>query len=149
MRIGRAGERGVSTVELALMLPVVLVLLLGSLDLARVMNAELVVSSASREGARYATLHPSAAPAAIVDAVLARSVPLDRERVVVSASYDEGAGALPWPETGLPASGATARRIAVTVDVAYPWRAATFFGGSILGRSGVRLGSTSTMEAWW
>ncbi len=149
MTLARSREEGVSTIELALMLPVVLTLLLGCLDLARVVNAELVVSSASREGARYAVLHPQAAPAEIADAVLARSVPLDRELLAVATSYDDGSGPTPWPETGLPASVGKARPIAVTVDVRYPWSAATFFTGSILGRGGVRIGSTSRMEARW
>lgn len=149
MTVDRGREHGVSTVELALMLPLILTLLLGSLDLARVMNAELVVSSASREGARYAVLHPEAAPWEIVGAVRARSAPLDGALVSVDTSYDDGSGPAPWPEGGLPRSPATARPIAVTVGVTYPWAAATFFTGSILGRAGVRLASTSRMEARW
>lgn len=149
MTLDRGHEKGVSTVELALMLPVILTLLLGSLDLARVMNAELVVSSASREGARYAILHPQAAPGEIVDAVRARSAPLDGTLVSVGTSYDDGSGPAPWPDGGLPRSSATARPIAVTVDVTYPWTAATFFTGSVLGRAGVQIASTSRMEVRW
>lgn len=143
------GQHGTTTIELALMLPLVLVLLIGSLDLARAMNAVLVVSSASREGARYAVLHPMAAPSQIVAAVVARSVPLDPALIAVAATYDDGMGPTPWPDTGLAPSEEVARAIRVRVDVTYPWSAATFFTGSILGRSGIPLASSSRMEARW
>ncbi|MFA7297142.1 MAG: TadE/TadG family type IV pilus assembly protein [Dehalococcoidia bacterium] len=47
-----ASERGQSTVELALLLPVIVLLLFGVLEFGRVFNAWIVVTQASREGAR-------------------------------------------------------------------------------------------------
>lgn len=47
-----ASERGQSSVELALLLPVIVLLLFGVLEFGRVFNAWIVVTQASREGAR-------------------------------------------------------------------------------------------------
>jgi hypothetical protein len=49
--------RGQSTIELALLLPVLLLLSVGTLDLGRAIFAYSVVYNASREGARYAIVH--------------------------------------------------------------------------------------------
>lgn len=46
------GERGQATAELAMLLPVIVLLLVGTLELGRVFNAWIVVTQASREGAR-------------------------------------------------------------------------------------------------
>ena len=48
----RGSERGQSSVELALLLPVILLLMFGVLEFGRVFNAWIVVTQASREGAR-------------------------------------------------------------------------------------------------
>ena len=59
--MGRWRERGQSAVELALGLLVLLLVLMGCLDLGRAFSAWMSVGSASREGARYASTHPSSA----------------------------------------------------------------------------------------
>jgi Flp pilus assembly protein TadG len=46
-------------VEFALVAPVLLLLLIGIFDVARILNAYVTVSHASREGAHYASLHPT------------------------------------------------------------------------------------------
>jgi hypothetical protein len=53
-------RRGTSVTELALVLPVVLVFVLGAIDFAQVMFAYGTVSEAARAGARYAIAHGSA-----------------------------------------------------------------------------------------
>ncbi len=58
-------ERGQSIVELGLLLPLLLLILLGTLDLARVYFAYVSLQNASREGARFAADHPTADTAAI------------------------------------------------------------------------------------
>ena len=55
----RSRHRGQSLVELALTLPVLLLLLVGVLDLGRVYFAHMTLTNASREGARYATSNPN------------------------------------------------------------------------------------------
>ena len=121
-------QEGTSTVEFALVAPVLLLLLIGILDLGRAVNAYVTVSSAAREGSHYAILHPTAAPSAIASAVRARVVPLDEARVVVTASYYSGSTFTPWPLGGVPASTPAPSAIPVRVTVCYPWSAATFIG---------------------
>ena len=52
-------EHGQSAVELALTLPMLLLIVLGTLDLGRALFAYVAVTNAAREGARFATDHPT------------------------------------------------------------------------------------------
>lgn len=58
-----AQEHGQSLTELALLLPFLLLLILGSLDLARVYDSYVSITNAAREGARYASTRPTATAA--------------------------------------------------------------------------------------
>jgi Flp pilus assembly protein TadG len=49
--------RGVSTVTFALMAPVVLMVLFGTMEAGRVMAAWLVITNEAREAARYGSVH--------------------------------------------------------------------------------------------
>ncbi len=51
-------QRGQSMVELALVLPLLLLILLGIVDLGRVFNAYIAITNASREGALYGSFYP-------------------------------------------------------------------------------------------
>lgn len=51
-------EKGQGLLEFALILPVLLLVAVGLLDLGRAFFAAIVITNASREGARYLTLHP-------------------------------------------------------------------------------------------
>jgi Flp pilus assembly protein TadG len=129
----RRGDKGVSTVEFALVAPILILLLVGILDVARGVNAYVTVANASREGARYAMLSPSSPPSAIVSAARARVVPLDPSQLTVSASYYDGATFRPWPSNGVPASSPQPNSVTIRVEVSYPWSAvsaliAQFFG---------------------
>lgn len=53
------GERGQSLVEFALTLPILLLLLLGTVDLGLGFKTYITLSNASREGARWITINPS------------------------------------------------------------------------------------------
>lgn len=121
-------DEAASTVEFALVAPVLFLLLVGILDLGRAVNAYVTVSSAAREGSHYAILHPTAAPSAIASAVRARVVPLDETQVIVTSSYYSGSTFTPWPLGGIPASSPAPTAIPVRVSVCYPWSAATFIG---------------------
>ena len=57
VRVMPAHRQGTSVTELALVLPVVLVFVLGAIDFAQVMFAYGTVSEAARAGARYAISH--------------------------------------------------------------------------------------------
>jgi hypothetical protein len=54
LRRGR-GEEGAVAVELGIILPVLLLLVLGGMDLAHMYYMRHIITNASREGARYAT----------------------------------------------------------------------------------------------
>jgi Flp pilus assembly protein TadG len=49
-------DRGAAAVELALVLPVLLLVLFGIIDFGRMLNAQLQLTEAAREGARAAAL---------------------------------------------------------------------------------------------
>lgn len=49
-------ERGAVAVEMALVLPLLILLVFGMVDFSRVFNAEIQISQAAREGARIAAL---------------------------------------------------------------------------------------------
>ena len=54
----KRGERGQSLVELALILPLLLIILAGVLDLGRMYYAYVMVTDAAAEGAAYAIVNP-------------------------------------------------------------------------------------------
>ena len=64
-------RKGVATVELALTVPILLILLLGAIDTGQYANVYQTVSNASREGARVAarggTFNVSAVEASVVN----------------------------------------------------------------------------------
>ena len=56
----RDGSRpGQSLVEMALVLPLLMILLVGVVDVGRAMFAKIAITNASREGARYASRYPT------------------------------------------------------------------------------------------
>ena len=54
MQRTRRGERGAAAVEMALVLPVLLMIVFGLIDFGRMLNAQLTLTEAAREGARSA-----------------------------------------------------------------------------------------------
>jgi len=56
------GERGQAIVETALVLPIIVLLLFGILEFGRFYNAWIVITQASREGARVAAVECSLSP---------------------------------------------------------------------------------------
>lgn len=58
MRLARRrGDRGASAVEAALVLPIVLLIVFGIIDFGRMLNAQITLTEAAREGARAAALN--------------------------------------------------------------------------------------------
>lgn len=55
----RADARGQSTIEFALALPLLILLLAGIIDLGGAIQGNIVLTNATREGAQYAAAHPS------------------------------------------------------------------------------------------
>ncbi|MGD8491651.1 MAG: pilus assembly protein [Anaerolineae bacterium] len=56
---GQCGDQGQSILEMAITLPILLLLLIAVVDLARAFDAYIVLTNAAREGARYGSRDPS------------------------------------------------------------------------------------------
>lgn len=75
-------NRGQTLVEMAIVLPILVALIFGMTDFARVLNGYLATTEASREGARVAAL--SGNDAAVVLAVSKAAPNLDSTRLTVT-----------------------------------------------------------------
>ena len=66
-RLGGNGrlDRGAAAVEMAIVLPLLIMMILGIIDFSRVFNAQLQLSQAAREGVRLASLLPMSNTTAI------------------------------------------------------------------------------------
>jgi Flp pilus assembly protein TadG len=90
-RISRAEHRGSVTVELALMLPLLAIFVLGATDLGFIVREHQVLQNAAREGARFSaqpannidTLNPTATANAIRDKVINY---LAEERIIIAST---------------------------------------------------------------
>ena len=80
-------DRGSAVVEFALVLPVVLVVMLGVVEVAVVARAQLEVSQAAREGVREAATNPDTEAAV---GVVHGFLKTDRARVAVSREHRVG-----------------------------------------------------------
>ena len=80
----RLDERGQALVELALVLPILLLVLMGIVDFGRVFHGHLAVTSASRQAAREASLGRT--DAEIMTAARNAASPLAPEQIVVTVT---------------------------------------------------------------
>jgi len=84
-------EKGQGLVELALILPLLLIILLGTIDFGRVFYAYVTITNASREGARYGSLHvfqDAAIEQRVIDEA-ANTVTIDSSDITVSWDHPE------------------------------------------------------------
>jgi Flp pilus assembly protein TadG len=156
MRELARGDGGTALIEFALIVPLLILLTVGLLDVARALNAVVVLGSASEEGAHYAILNPTATippgqtvPSGIASAARARTAPLSPSAIAVTAEYYDAAGAIfrPWPSAGIPASSPAPTGVIVRVSVSYQWSAVSAVAGNLLSSTGSNtLGATSLME---
>lgn len=148
-RAAATSSEGVALVEFALVVPVLILLLAGILDTGRAVNAYVTISNASREGAHYAALNPTAPPSAVrSSAVLPHAQQLDPSGVAVSITYsaDVTSSACPVTSTTPPPASSPPTTIPVRVDVTYPWSAATFFIGQFFGGGSRTFCASSTVD---
>jgi Flp pilus assembly protein TadG len=143
-------DLGTTVVEFALVAPVLFVVLICCLDFARALNAYVIVTNASRDGARFATMNSSEdavrayvarrmSPLAI-DPLDMTCPPLVATHACVKVTYTPSADPVWSTAAPLPWS--------VNVEIRYPWQAATMIAGSFLSASGTRtFDVASTMEA--
>lgn len=119
-------RRGSSLVEMALTLPIVLMMLFGTLDLGRAVYAQNVITNAAREGARYGVVPPYDSQA-IMDYTETFIIGLNPDEVTVQTEQ-------PSADT-------------VRVTVTYSFSTVTPLVGKFLGDNGtVTLKSVSTMS---
>jgi len=124
-RSGGDGERGALAVEFALLLPILLLVLLALVQVGVLARDSLVLTQASRAGAREAAVQPSAD--AVERAVRGAASILDTERLSVNVA---------WGGT---------RGSPVTVSIAYEAPVASLLAGWLLPAS-VSLSSSATMR---
>jgi Flp pilus assembly protein TadG len=124
-------ERGQAVVELALVLSILLLVLLGIFTFGQIMNTYLTVTYAAREGARAGAL--GGTDADVATAVLA-AMPstLDKTKVATTTT---------------PAAGARPRGTAITVTVMYPLPINIPLIANAIGRTSLTLLGTTTMRA--
>jgi Flp pilus assembly protein TadG len=109
----RRGEKGQSLLEFALVVPVLLIILAGLLDLGRLYYIYVALTDAAAEGAAYAAIHPD------------DSTEIEARAVAASRGYVEletGQVAVECPACPGPASGDT-----LTVTVSFSFTLATPF----------------------
>jgi Flp pilus assembly pilin Flp len=149
-RLG-ANQQGTTLVEFALVAPVLILVLVASLDFARALNAYVTIANASREGARYAAVHPDADRAQIESIVAARAAPLDARGLMVWVTYDDGSPRKSWPQwpsAGLPPSPAAPKEIRIQVEARYQWHASCWLIGSLFSMTtGSRTFESASMMA--
>ena len=88
-RVG-SSDRGSATVEFALVLPLVLVVVLGLVQVGLVVRDRLLVEAAARAGARAAAIQDD--PAAIRDAAMVAAPGLDAARADVAVARSGSRG---------------------------------------------------------
>lgn len=104
-----SSRRGQALVETALVLPILILLLMGIVEFGRILNAYLIITNASREGARYAAIHNTDSYIEGVISGLTTTLDQSKITVIVSPSYSERAS-----------GSATAVTINYSVDIITP-----------------------------
>ena len=125
MRADRVRERGSAAVEFALVLPILLILLLALVQVGVIARDALVLTQASRAGAREAAVQGSSE--AVTDSVEAAAAGLDPERLSVDVTWSGARGS------------------PVTVAVAYEAPVASLLAGWLFPGS-VSLHASATMR---
>lgn len=94
-KCARSKERGAAAVELALVLPLLLVMVLGIAEFGRAFNVQVSLSEAARQASRYAAVHciapyDSACDNAARDAGIAAAPSVPLTRANISVAYPSG-----------------------------------------------------------
>ena len=82
----RDSEHGAAAVEFAILLPLLLMLVLGTIEFGRAYNAQITLTNAAREGVRVMAINnnPTAAATAVQNAAASVSSTLPSSAVTVS-----------------------------------------------------------------
>lgn len=84
-------RRGQSVVEMALILPIIMLLFMGIVDFGRIMNSQIQISSASRSGARLASIGKS--DAEIINAINISTSTLKEESLIITITPSQASRA--------------------------------------------------------
>jgi len=133
-------SRGQSMVELALILPIVLLVVLGIIEFGRAFFIYTVVSGAAREGARYGITQPKDL-AGITAAARSRLVLLSPNAVAVDVTWDDGSNPIPDYLIKLGKS-------RVVVEVQTQFTMITPIISSIFPETTIRFVSARTTQDW-
>lgn len=133
----RHRSRGQAIVESAMVLPILILLVMGVIDVGRVIFAHVALQEATQEGAIYGAYNPLAG--ASCNAACQRQAV--RDRVIGSSSSDwvSGASVTVCHETTAPAGWTTPFPGILTVQSTYPLDLLTPIVPDILGTSTVTL----------
>jgi len=169
--IAYADEHGSVIAELALTLPLLTILILGSIDMGVIVREHQLMQNAAREGARFSAQPANnfdtsvAGAGATANAIRDRVVGyLAQENISVTVSACAADGTVPkkwncamtspsggsitiWQQSPIPTivSGATITEYGSAVTVTYP-RALLFPGGPVLGFNSVDLTGNSVFR---
>lgn len=77
-------ERGAVAIEMAILLPLLLLILIGIIEFGRVLNIQVSLTQAAREGARYAAVHYQEGGLDVAGTALSTAPSLDGLGVSVS-----------------------------------------------------------------
>lgn len=80
-------KKGQSIVEMALILPIIMLLFMGIVDFGRIMNSQIQISSASRSGARLAAIGKSDND--IISTVNISTSTLKEENLIITISPNQ------------------------------------------------------------
>ena len=126
-------ERGQALVEFAVILPVIILILMGIVDLGRVFNAYVTIANAAREGARYGIVYGhSTDDAGIRNQVVTEALPAvqivnDASHIVITDSGSRNPGS------------------ELSVRVNYDFNAVTPLISSFWGGGALTIHASSTM----
>lgn len=127
-RVGRGGERGTAVLELALVLPLLVLLVFGTLDVGRAIYIKNALANAARDGARFASVDPT--NSACIQTVAAQRSSL-ANLGAADVTITRGSVDLGQP---------------ITVAVQSTYTPITPLVGSLIGSSSLTLRSSATME---
>lgn len=128
-------DEGQSLVELALLLPLLVLIMAGALDLARVYDAYVSITNASREGARYGAVNP------IDNSGITNAVNRELTNTGISG-VNVNVACYTYSGTAYPDCASAKSGDRITVSVNYSFRFVTLL---ILGLSTTNMSDSTTM----
>lgn len=140
-------SRAQSMVELALILPIVLLVVLGLIEFGRAFFYYTMISGGAREGARYGCVHmedgEAAVTAGVRQAVYSRLIMIPPSAVTVNITYDDGANPI-----GYTAAASHLGDSRIVVEVQAPFSMITPIIRDIFPPTTIHFTSARTTQTW-